>query len=184
MGIVRHSTNGIGVVIGDNPFNSPGFLLNDVFVTNRWYHIALVSGPGGMRLFLNGVLIGAHAYTGSFAALGNNDTNELGHKNEGTPAITDTVGLMDDLRVWNVERTEEEIRENMNRRLTGTEPGLAGWWNFDDPQMPMRDFSTNGHHGRLIGEATSIPAALPRILARSSLQSRPPGPTVSCRHST
>ena len=41
---------------------------------NQWHHIAAVSGRNGMKLYLNGVLVGTHDYTGSFSAInGGND---------------------------------------------------------------------------------------------------------------
>ena len=50
----------------------------NVFVTNvlrskEWFHIAFASGSGGLRLFLNGVLVVTNASTASFAAVGNGD---------------------------------------------------------------------------------------------------------------
>lgn len=36
----------------------------------QWCHMAMVSGRGGMRFYLNGVLAGQNGYEGSFAAIG------------------------------------------------------------------------------------------------------------------
>lgn len=41
-------------------------------------------------------------------------------------------GLIDEVRLWKVARTQEEIRATMNSALTGKEEGLAGYWNFDN----------------------------------------------------
>ena len=46
---------------------------------NQWIHWALVTGPGGMELYVNGVLAGTNAATVSFAALSTNQENLLGH---------------------------------------------------------------------------------------------------------
>jgi hypothetical protein len=43
-----------------------------------WTHMAFVSGPGGMRLYADGVLIGTNAYTGSFSRLPGGAPNALG----------------------------------------------------------------------------------------------------------
>ena len=40
-----------------------------------------------------------------------------------------------------------------------------GLWNFDDPTLPLRDRSPNGHHGQLVGQATITNAALPVIVS-------------------
>src|SRR5439155_5323671 len=46
----------------------------------------------------------------------------------------------------------------------GREPSLVGLWNFDDPANPGRDVSPGAHHGKLIGQATIVKAALPAIV--------------------
>jgi len=40
-------------------------------------------------------------------------------------------GLIDDVRVWNVERTATEIADNYNKELTGSETGLVGYWKLN-----------------------------------------------------
>ena len=39
---------------------------------------------------------------------------------------------LDEIRIWSVARTEDEIRVSMNSPLTGQEDGFVGYWNFDD----------------------------------------------------
>jgi hypothetical protein len=41
-------------------------------------------------------------------------------------------GVIDELRIWNIARTEADIRSTMNRLLTGTEANLVGYWRFDE----------------------------------------------------
>ncbi len=56
------------------------------------------------------------------------------------------------MRLWNVARTAEEIRESMNRHLIGNEPGLVGYWRFDEGTGEIAfDSSNNGNNGTLIG---------------------------------
>jgi hypothetical protein len=40
------------------------------------------------------------------------------------------IGHLADLRIWDHARTEIQIKENMNRELTGNESGLFGYWKF------------------------------------------------------
>ncbi len=134
--------------------------------TNDWFHVAAVSGPGGMKLYVNGALSGSTAHSGSFAWIGNNDRNYLGRSNwrQTESAATnnaDFAGQMDEVRVWNIERTEAEIREAMSRKLTGAEAGLVSLWNFDDPANPGRDASPGGHDGQLMGNARITPSSRP-----------------------
>ena len=41
--------------------------------TNQWFHLAVVTGPGGVRLYCNGLLVGTTAYAGGLLAIGTND---------------------------------------------------------------------------------------------------------------
>jgi hypothetical protein len=128
---------------------------------NRWVHLAAVLGRGHAKLYLDGELVVSLPTTGSFKALGNTSRNLLGGHVWKAPnnPVTDTDGSMEEVRVWNVARTQEQIRENLAKSLTGSEPGLVALWNFDDPANPGRDASPNHHDGKLVGNARVIPAA-------------------------
>src|SRR6266516_2547326 len=119
-----------------------------------------------MKFYLDGVLAGTNDFSGSFAALTNGAKNFLGActTRDPGPQPSDLHGQLDEFRVWRVQRTAEQIRENMHRTLTGSEPGLIGLWNFDDPANPGRDVSPGAHHGKLIGQATIVKAALPAMV--------------------
>ncbi len=59
-------------------------------------------------------------------------------------------GQIDEVRLWNYARTQTEIRRDMCRRLTGNEPGLAGYWRLDECRGTTAfDSSVNGNHGTL-----------------------------------
>jgi hypothetical protein len=65
-------------------------------------------------------------------------------------------GLIDEVRVWNVARTEAEIRDGMNRILRGDEPGLVGYWRLDEGSgQAILDASLRGNDGRL--GSTALP---------------------------
>jgi len=66
-------------------------------------------------------------------------------------------GKLDDLRLWNRVRTDEEIRDNMYRHLDRGEDGLIAYWRFDEGTGDVsKDETGNGHKGTLAG--TSKPA--------------------------
>ena len=102
--------------------NNPGLLFRvqtgentfaDVFAagvlkTQKWFHVAAVSGRQGMKLYLNGLLAGSGPFLGSFAAVGNNDHSYLGRSSYGSDEYF--RGQMDEVRVWVTARTPEQIR--------------------------------------------------------------------------
>jgi len=61
---------------------------------------------------------------------------------------------MDEIRIWNVARTQAEIAESRFCRLTGAEAGLTGYWNFDNGTAI--DVSDHGNNGVLSGGASII----------------------------
>jgi len=132
----------------------PQVRVNNLLKTNEWIHLATVSGPGGMKLYANGVLVGVGTNQSSFADIKVTQTNWLGRGPTQNPSNRDFRGQLDDLRVWRTERTAEQIRGNMTKRLVGTEQGLVGLWNFDDGTP--RDETGYGQDGMLRGQAVIV----------------------------
>jgi hypothetical protein len=113
-----------------------------------WFHVAVVTGPGGVRLYCDGELVATDRYAGSLSVLGS-ARNALG----GDGAVS-FAGCLDEVRVWNRQRTMEEIRADMFRPLAGNEPGLFALWNFEQIEETLvRDSGPGGHDGRLSPEA-------------------------------
>ncbi|HXJ60859.1 MAG TPA: two-component regulator propeller domain-containing protein [Verrucomicrobiae bacterium] len=139
-----------------------------------WTHVAVVTGPGGVRIYLNGTLVATNDYTGSLSSVGGQNYF-LGRQNFSPEVDLGLNGQLDEVRVWSVQRSEDEIRGSMFARLTGREAGLAGLWNFDDPTEPGRDASINGFHGKLMFDARTVPLELPpasAIVAPSVVEGR------------
>ncbi len=146
-------------------FKAERVMVPTLLVTNHWMHLAAVSGPQGMKLYFNGLLVGASPYDGSLSTLGNKHRSYLGRSNWGTPEYFQ--GQMDEVRVWVVERTPEQIRENMFRRLTGGETGLAGLWNFDGNDA--KDATPNAFDGEFRSSAGTVAASVASSVAEIDL---------------
>lgn len=59
-------------------------------------------------------------------------------------------GKIDEVRVWNVVRSKDEIYESMHGTLIGDEYGLVGYWRLDEGTGQVAyDLSPCEHHGRL-----------------------------------
>ena len=148
-----------------------------ILKTGEWMHLAAVSGPGGAKLYCNGVLAGTHASTASFSGL-KGTHNYLGKSNYSSRDPS-SQGTMDEVRVWNHARTAEQIRAGMFKTLSGAEKGLAGYWNFDDGTAA--DLSPGKHDGVPAGKPLFPEEALPkagelRTLKLASLAGRITGP--------
>ncbi len=124
---------------------------------DTWTHLAMAfdGSERTVKLYANGELAATStngfiptsltAGTGAFA---------IG----GRPAVDEEFeGQIDDVRVWNDLRTADEIRENYDQKLSGSENGLAGYWNFDDVSgNTVQDGTTNNNDATLTGNARVI----------------------------
>lgn len=61
------------------------------------------------------------------------------------------LGSLDELRIWNEPRTWEQITDNMERKLSGAESNLTGYWRFDAGSGKIvTDYSVNGNNGKFV----------------------------------
>jgi len=70
-----------------------------------------------------------------------------------------TDGLIDDVRVWNTERTPTEIANNYNLELEGTETGLQGYWtiNGDFLDLTSNDNDLTNNNSATFSTDTPFP---------------------------
>jgi hypothetical protein len=89
-----------------------------------WVHVAVVYRDKTPSLYLNGTLAG----TGPRSQRTVHPSSGVGRKygERSSPDYGRFAGAVDDVRIWNVARTAEQIRENFLKQLTGSEPGLVG----------------------------------------------------------
>jgi len=160
--------NNIGCALVDSfgVVSGSGAGLANTIELHQWYHLAAVASTNGMLFYLNGSLVATNAYQETLFTKDPVQRAFLGH------AVGASLGggffsfgfrgQMDEVRLWNTARTAEQIRESLGRKLSGTEAGLVGLWNFDDPANAGRDASPGAHHGTLQGQARAVAADLPR----------------------
>ena len=120
----------------------PGFFQH----AGVWLHLTLVKQGTAYRVYRNGQFFGtgqapaAVRIVASGFSFGRVDNSFGGH--------------LDDIRIWQVARTEAEIGADAYRPLTGREPGLLGAWSCDEASGGiLRDRSPNRNHARLHGNA-------------------------------
>ena len=152
---VQNRLDGPDLWLEQDLADHPDFIqLTGTLSSGRWIHLAAVIGPDALKLYLSGVSAPTNLVHGGFSIPGIEHRNYLGRSNWRSLARTagyedeDFQGQMDEVRVWRGERTAAQIREDLRRHLTGSEPGLVGLWNFDDPSQPGKDSSPNGFDAR------------------------------------
>ncbi|TAF78175.1 MAG: choice-of-anchor D domain-containing protein [Bacteroidetes bacterium] len=121
-----------------------------VLPLNTWFHFAVTYNAVSqqMKLYKNGVLVSSATGVGFSIGTG---VVYLGAYDPGQNVF---AGQMDEVRIWNTERTAAEIFNNYNKILTGSESGLTQYYNFDQTSgTNLPDLATgNGvQNGTLTG---------------------------------
>ncbi|MBN1406485.1 MAG: T9SS type A sorting domain-containing protein [Calditrichaceae bacterium] len=127
-----------------------------------WTHVAVVRDAANTQVlfYLNGIseTVG---YTNN-ATGGSSSIGALGAAYVGA-AVLPYDGILDEVRIWNDVRSQAEIRDNMNRVLTGTESNLIAYWPMDDGSgQVVTDYQSSGNNdgtlGATSGSGTDDPA--------------------------
>ena len=111
---------------------TPGLSWNagSIVPTNQWTHVALTYDGSFLTLYTNGVLRGLTPASGPVG-----DTNAalndfwIGNR-QALPRYFQ--GQIDEVRVWNVTRSQADISAYMTRPLQGNEPGLLAYYRFEE----------------------------------------------------
>jgi hypothetical protein len=71
----------------------------------EWLHLAAVSGPGGMELYLNGLLLGSAPFTGSFNSISGKQNYIGAWHRAGGAGLDAFSGRIGEFRVWKSRRS-------------------------------------------------------------------------------
>ncbi|MEX2116255.1 MAG: LamG domain-containing protein [Bacteroidota bacterium] len=123
-----------------------------------WFHLAYTYDKDTMKIFVNGTLANQRPETKSIFYGGSGFS--LGKASFNTYVGRETVlnGCLDDVRIWNIVRSPQEIQTAMNQGLAGDEPGLAGYWDFVQFSSDSLawDKTANNNHGTILGNVKFV----------------------------
>lgn len=92
---------------------------------NRWMHVAATYDGTTLKIYRNGQL--ANQKTTSQVLSHNSNPLLIGKRQD----AWFFNGDIDEVRIWNTARTQQEIQANLNTQLTGNETGLVGYWDMN-----------------------------------------------------
>lgn len=126
-------------------------LIND----DNWHHVAVVrngDGANNVKLFLDGVEVASGTANYTIAT----QTLNIGAFTNAT-TTNFFQGNIDDIRVWNIVRSQEEINTSKNCELQGTETGLVAYYKFNQgfdagnntTNNSLTDVTSNANNGTL-----------------------------------
>lgn len=122
---------------------------------NKWVHFAVVHDGNGQTIYADGTVVGSQTFT--------LNTSTAQNLRLGIWQGFLLDGLISEVRVWNVARTQAEIQADMNRTLAGDEPGLVGYWRAQEtwkltPETnTLPDLSGHGNDGNIYGAQRYTP---------------------------
>ena len=114
-----------------------------------WYHIAITYDVNDDYIFyLNGEEVDRYKKLKGVSPW-DNATRYIGGKEDGGKFL----GKIDDVRMWNVVRSQQEIKTNMNQTLKGDETGLVAYYpmdlNNDNATWELVDLSSNQNNVKI-----------------------------------
>jgi hypothetical protein len=122
-------------------------------LSNTWTHIAVTLSGTTAIMYINGINVGQNnSFDINPASLGATTNNWLGKSQYPDPLFQ---GSLDELKIWNVARTQDQIRENMHLTLAGSESGLVAYYQFNETSGVAID-AVAGNNGTLNGGASRI----------------------------
>ena len=121
-----------------------------------WHHYAGVVDTNTVYLYMDGNLIG----TMPNYQIGGFDEEiayiELGRHSYNGIDVGFLNGEIDEVRIWNRPLSQNEIQNQMNIPLTGSENGLVAYWKMDEGEGQMINDKTNHGFIGVLGQEKEV----------------------------
>ena len=113
---------------------------------NTWIHIASTYDQNQIKLYFNGVL-NATFNSNQTLPISGNQPWYLGKRWDHLETLG---GVMDEIRIWNVARTQAQIQASMNSTVPTNSVGLRAYYKLDESTGNIASDATgNGYDGTL-----------------------------------
>jgi len=129
-------------------------------VLNQWTHVAATFNEttNVLKIYVNGVLDATNS-AATIDQRGSLQPIKLGARGDDSAILNEHI--QDEVRIWNVERTAQEIGDNMSSFLTGSETGLVAYYGYNDltfaaSNMIIEDLTSNANNGTIIGTYAQV----------------------------
>ncbi|MCB9892111.1 MAG: LamG domain-containing protein [Planctomycetes bacterium] len=122
--------------------------------TNQWIHIAAIRTNTSLILFHDGQQDAIASRT--INQYSNAGPLTLGNMNSAYPRHH-LLGAIDEVRIWNVARTPQQIARHMNCVIDDQTPGLVAHYTFDEALGSQQVLDgTSNHHDGVLGDTTQV----------------------------
>ena len=115
---------------------------------NAWHHLAITFNGGLTHIFLDGEEVGSYDWGGDMASDADPSPFAIGKSlHQGAPF----KGKISDVRVWSIVRTQAEIQNAKDERLSGSESGLVAYYKLDEGSGETATDSAGSNDGTING---------------------------------
>ena len=142
---------------------------------NQWSHVAVTRASNGQfNIYVNGSLLHQCDSTPT-PALDCHQEFTIGAiwQNYGQMVHGNFwAGAIDEVRIWDIARTPEEIAANYNRAVDPNSTGLIGYWNFNDGSGSTATDLAGGNDATLglNGTGNDLPVWLTSVISYSDIE--------------
>jgi hypothetical protein len=114
----------------------------------KWHFLAaVVNHDGNLQIFVDGRLENQVSLS-AIGSINNSIPLAIGRSMNYNGQYF--KGNIDDVQIWNIALTQQQIQELMHTTLLGSESELVAYWNFDEGSgQVIHDLSSNQNNGRL-----------------------------------
>jgi len=126
-----------------------------ILQVGEWHHVAMSYDGNALivTIFIDGIEQGSASVPDGMPTT--NFSVQIGTHRYQTKNF---FGQIDEIRIWNVVRSEVEIQNTMQVLLDGTESGLEAYYRFDEGGgLAVTDLTGNGHDGQIEQGPTNGP---------------------------
>jgi hypothetical protein len=165
---VEHPTNSLILIISDGSA-AQALRGRRNLGTGAWTHVAAVRSADSLALYVDG--LHESSATRTILQSANGADLHIGGCPSG-PRSLRLQGRIDNVRIWRIARTQEEIRTSFDCSLSPSSPGLVGYWTFDEdaPQQVAGDATPFANHGVLGSTIDPEPSDPVRTASDASLE--------------
>ena len=97
-------------------------------VADTWTHVSMVYDDTTLKIYINGVVVGSTSVPSGYSLANTSPQTFIGNSVFGGEIFQDDI---DEVRIWNIVKTVEQLNGSKNCELQGNETGLVAYYKFN-----------------------------------------------------